>query len=51
VVFDGPYDMPRDTDAEALRAMLQERMNAAQARAEAMVGLEPTPAPTHQAPA
>jgi lysophospholipid acyltransferase (LPLAT)-like uncharacterized protein len=40
VVFDGPCHAPRDADAatcEALRADWQERLNAAQARAEAIL--------------
>jgi lysophospholipid acyltransferase (LPLAT)-like uncharacterized protein len=43
IVFDGPYDMPRDMDAEELRRTLEDRMNEAQAKAEQLVGLPITP--------
>lgn len=43
IVFDGPFEMPREADPETLRLLLEERLNAAQARAETLVGLDITP--------
>ncbi len=39
IVFDGYMEVPRDGDSEALRQELEDRLNAATRRAEALVGL------------
>lgn len=45
MIFEGPMECPKGADVETLRAELERRMRDANDRAEAMVGMTPTPRP------